>query len=319
MAGALALLGIGTIGAACEPLVDGVPREVPDTGAVPPATKSVESLEPRVWAPPEPRAADVPEGSGTVVVRRGDTYTFDPADIRTLRPDLFREPHISVFDVLAHLGETGQIDLTYHFDVGMDTHVIDQINGVAGWWYVAYYSNGWPEPNTFRMDHYPYKNRMTIQLQEVAQDELEPIYQSFRDETQRLEENGGKVIIPSLVIQSPAGDHVFEDVTVTPHDVRADVLQPGVPTALDALINLWEAGALPELKLTWYERIGSADPVDSYWVEQVDRAVADGGCGFVYEIGDRRFPGFSGSHIHIPSDVRIIRSPEYALWFWICL
>ena len=106
---------------------------------------------------------------------------------------------------------------------------------------------------------------------------------------------------------------------MTAHDVRSDVLQPGVTTALDALVSLAEQGELSGLKLTWYERIGRADPVDSYWVEQVNDAVAYGGCGFVYETGPGAYPGFSGTHIHIPADVRITVSPEYALWFWICL
>lgn len=44
-----------------------------------------------------------------------------------------------------------------------------------------------------------------------------------------------------------------------------------------------------------------------------------GSCGFVYEIGLDEFSGFNGSHIHIPLDVRMIVSPEHALWFWICL
>jgi hypothetical protein len=37
------------------------------------------------------------------------------------------------------------------------------------------------------------------------------------------------------------------------------------------------------------------------------------------EVSPRDFSGFSGSHIHIPADVRMILSPEYELWFWICL
>ena len=90
-------------------------------------------------------------------------------------------------------------------------------------------------------------------------------------------------------------------------------------TALDALISLAEQGKLSDLGLTWYERIAAADPVDSFWVETIDQAQASGGCGFVYETGPRYFSGFSGSHIHIPSDVRVTVSPEYALWFWICL
>jgi hypothetical protein len=49
------------------------------------------------------------------------------------------------------------------------------------------------------------------------------------------------------------------------------------------------------------------------------QAEAAESCGFVYEAGPRSFSGFSGTHIHIPCDARPIVSPEYALWFWICL
>ena len=35
--------------------------------------------------------------------------------------------------------------------------------------------------------------------------------------------------------------------------------------------------------------------------------------------GRAAFSGFNGAHIHIPADVRALVSPEYALWFWLCL
>jgi hypothetical protein len=136
---------------------------------------------------------------------------------------------------------------------------------------------------------------------------------------QRLSDNGGQVVIPSLVIRAPGGRVAFEDVVVTPHNVRSDVLQPGVVTALDAIISLAEQGQISNLALTWYERIAGAQPVDNYWVERINEDAAVGGCGFVYETGPRDFAGFSGTHVHIPSDVRVTLSPEYALWFWICL
>jgi len=56
--------------------------------------------------------------------------------------------------------------------------------------------------------------------------------------------------------------------------------------------------------------------VDTFYVEQIDQAEAHDRCGFVYETGPR---GVSGVHIHIPSDIRVTVSPEYALWFWICI
>ena len=46
---------------------------------------------------------------------------------------------------------------------------------------------------------------------------------------------------------------------------------------------------------------------------------SQGRCGFVYEEGSNEFRRFDGNHIHIPSDYRILNSPEYMEWFWICI
>jgi hypothetical protein len=260
-----------------------------------------------------------PSGEAVVSVDKVGDFTFDSGAVPTLRPDVFQPGHYSVFDVLAHLASEGQIDLRHHFDEDADTHVVDSINGEPGWWHETYYAAGWPEPSVFRLDHYPYKPNTRIRLRRRDPKYLEGIYGSFREEVARLAGNGGEVIIPSLQIESPVRTWSFEDVAVTAHDVRTDVLQPGVITALDALLSLEDEGRLGSVGLTWYDRIANADPVDSYWVETVEIAEAQGGCGFVYETGPRRYSGFSGSHIHIPADVRVTVSPEYALWFWICL
>jgi hypothetical protein len=169
------------------------------------------------------------------------------------------------------------------------------------------------------MDMFPYKNQTHIRLYKEHADNLERIHRTFEEEVARLERNGGQVIIPEVTIRSPRANYTLRDVVVTPHNVRSDALQPGVVTALDALLSLGEQGELPVLKLTWYDRIGSADPVHHYFVEQIGESEAYGGCGFVYETGPQEFGGFRGTHIHIPSDLRVTVSPEYALWFWICL
>lgn len=322
MAGGLALCGVGALASACAPLIDTdspgtgsdetpMPRDGPPAYTLP--------TQDGAWTPQETHAGDLPAGEGSIRIEGAGESTFDASQIKPIRTDIFQPEHFSLFDVLVHLGERGDIALDYHFDEAMDTHVIDSIDDKRGWWYDAYYSNGWSESNAFRMDMYPYKNNTTLVVGTTHPTYLESIYQSFREEVDRLTQNDGQVIIPNLAIRSPAEDWTFQNVLVTPHDVRTDILQPGVVTALDAIISLVEQGQLPTLKLVWYENIGRADPVDNYFVEQVDDAVAAGGCGFVYETGPKSIPGFSGSHIHIPSDVRVTVSPEYALWFWICL
>jgi hypothetical protein len=260
--------------------------------------------------------ARLPSGQNIVRVEGLGEFQFQADGLQTLRPDIFQPGRFSLFDVLVHVADLGHISLDYHFSEEMNTHVIDSINGDASWWYTAFYSGGWPEGNAFRMDMFPYKNDMQFWLHRERGDRLTTIYDSFVREVDRLAQNAGKIIIPEVSIRSPKSNTLYRNVEVTAHDVRTDVLQPGVVTGLDAILSLAEQGELSELKITWYERIGSANPVDSYWLEQIDRAEAEGTCGFVYETGTR---GIGGNHIHLPSDVRVTVSPEYTLWFWICL
>ena len=272
------------------------------------------------WSTPFQHTGRKPAGTGKVIIDGIGDFSFDASQVTTLRSDIFKPGYFSVFDVLVYLSENGDISMDYHFDGNMDTHIIDTINGEPNWWYQAKYSSGWYESNVFRMDMYPYKDGAEIRLTQRREEYIARICRTFGDEMVRLMGNREKVIIPEVIIQSPRGTRkIFTDVQVTAHNIRGDILQPGTVTALDILLSLGEEGKLKEIKLTWYESIGAANPVDSYWVEQIDEDVAFGGCGFVYETGPREFAGFAGSHIHIPLDVRVIVSPDYAFWFWICL
>ena len=261
-----------------------------------------------------------PNTIGSINISGISEFSFNPVDLETIRSDIFQPGHFSIFDVLVHLSKRGDLTLQYHFDDSLATHVIDSINNEEHWWYAVHYSGGWRENIAFRMDTHPYKDNSYIEFFRESSEHLEGIYATFRDEVDRLRTNGGKIIIPEFTIQSPDEQWSFNDVEVTPHNVRQDVLQPGVVTALDALLSMLEQDKLSQLKLTWYQSIRTADPVDSYWVENIDISQeAMGGCGFVYETGAKIFSGFRGSHIHIPSDIRVTVSPEYAYWFWICL
>jgi len=71
--------------------------------------------------------------------------------------------------------------------------------------------------------------------------------------------------------------------------------------------------------LKWYDSIGDADVVRSYWVNGINDDIAHGTCGWVYESGAWLYQRFSGNHIHIPQDFRPINSPVYYETFWICL
>lgn len=256
--------------------------------------------------------------SGNIMIEGVGEFQFQPEEIATMRKDIFTDGHFSVFDVLAHLDSVGSIDMAYHLDEEMNTNVIDSINGMENWWYMAYYDGGWAETNVFRADHYPYKDRMYIRFYQTKKEAIDSIYQAYREEGSRKAESGGKVIISSVLIKGLTVDLKFYDVEVTAHDLRSDSFQPGVITAIDVVMSLADQGKL-SYDLKWYDSIGASGIVRSYWVERIDEDESFARCGFVYESGPVKYIGFRGNHIHIPSDSRVINSPEYLEMFWICL
>jgi hypothetical protein len=245
-------------------------------------------------------------------------FKFNPEEIQTIREDIFRPGHFSIFDILVYLDEKNSIDLEYHFDDSMNTHVIESINGKSNWWYEAYYDGGWPENNVFRMDHYPHKEKMTITLFQTSKSEINNYHRIFSEEIERLDQNNGNIIIPKVIIRGTRETQTFGNVEVTPHNLRNDVFQDGVITAMDVILTLDDNKEI-SAKLQWYESIGSAEVVKSYWVEEINNDKAFGRCGFVYEEGSYDYEGFRGNHIHIPSDSRILNSPQYVEYFWICI
>lgn len=60
--------------------------------------------------------ATEPGTPSSVTIAELGEFSYDPAQVRTLRPDIFQPDHFSVFDVLVHLDRQGKIDMVYHFD-----------------------------------------------------------------------------------------------------------------------------------------------------------------------------------------------------------
>lgn len=59
--------------------------------------------------------------------------------------------------------------------------------------------------------------------------------------------------------------------------------------------------------------------VKNYWVESINGDSASGRCGFVHEEGSVSNMNRDGNHIHLPSGIKALTSPEYAWWFYICV
>jgi len=255
---------------------------------------------------------------GEIEITDLGNFSFDPAKVQTVREDIFQDGYFSIFDVLVHLNETGQVALDYYFDEDMNTYVIAEMNGHTEWWYDAFYDGGWRERSVFRIDHYPYKDEMFLRMVHTTEEYLESVYKTYREEEERKRENDGSIVVPEVIIEGKNETMVFENLEVKAHNLRSDMFQPGVVTAIDTILSLADEGHI-SYDLQWYESIGSAGVVKSYWVNRINEDESEGRCGFVYEAGDESFYFFRGNHNHIPSDTRVINSPQYVKYFWICI
>ena len=267
--------------------------------------------------PDVPGENTLPKNQGTVGIG-SNTFTFDSTQVETVRPDIFNPGYFSVFDVLVHLHIQGLIDLQYHFNESMNTHIIDEIDGESDWWYQIYYSGGWSERNVFRPDHYPWKDQSTLTFYKETPSRISSIYAVWEEEVTRKSSNNQEVIIPQVEIRSKSFTLAFENVKATPHNLRNDIFQDNIITAIDVILSLGAQGKIT-YELQWYDSIGRANIVRNFWVEAIDNDTAAGTCGFVYEAGSQKYRGFTGNHIHLPSDTRTLNSPEYVEFFWICI
>ncbi len=278
--------------------------------------------------PPGMYAGRAPTAPGTVEIRGVRTLSFDPAAVRTSRPDLFLEGNFSVFDVLVHLAERGDIALEYVWSDAAATHEIVSLNGLSGWWYDAAYAGGEFERPVVRMDHFPVKDGMRIRLYLDQPERLAAIEQSFREEVARREANGGAVIIPEVMIRGPRWTLVTRDVVVEPTGIRSDVFRPDAVTAFDVLLALGRDGAISSVKLVWHDRLDDADHVDSFMVHALlgggHEAPATEGCMFAHQTGSGVIEGFlvphdhGTPHVHLSADLEALVSPEYVRWTWVC-
>jgi len=266
---------------------------------------------------------------GTIEIRGLGSFAFDPTQVQTLRKDVFQTGYFSVFDALAHLARQGQIQMQYAWDDAAGTYLVQSLNGKSGWWYDAHYAGGTFERPVVRMDEYPVKDGMTIQLYLEDPERLAAILTSFREETARLQANAGRLVLPRVKVTAPQGELVFEDVLVTAHNSRLDVLQSGVVTVLDVLLSLGEQGKLAAVGLTWRAEMDGADPVDGYFVDRIDAAgfliLSTGDCTYAHEVGSEGLMnylpphGHKTSHVHLTSDLKVLTSPEYVEFLWTCL
>jgi len=249
-------------------------------------------------------------------------FLIDPCEIKTLRPDIFNKGYFSVFDCLVHVCRKRNIEIKYHFDSQLRSHVIDSIAEKPNWWYAAiYHGGGRPEEPIHRMDTHPYKDWMKIEVYRVPKERIDQIHSAFRSEAKRLKSNKNKVIIPEVIIKTPDMNLKFTNVEVKPYGIRSDMFKPDVMTAADIMLSLADKGKL-SLDLLWREQFGRA-LVQGYYFIRFNKEQAHGRAGFTYSLGEKITyePGarprrFGDNNFHMTTDIRVIVSPQYMHCRW---
>ncbi|MDD5264287.1 MAG: hypothetical protein PHU43_05550 [Candidatus Bipolaricaulis sp.] len=276
----------------------------------------------------EMRADPVPSQLGKLEIRGVGTFTYDPATLKTVRPDVFAEGRFSAFDALAALATAGSVDVQYAYDESLATYVIRSINGLTGWWYDVRLPGGAFERTALRMDMYPLKDGAEVYLYLEDPARLAAIESSFREEVALREAHGGRTIIPGVTIKGPRSTVTFRDVVATSHNVRPDVFRPGAITALDVLLSLGDQGLIAGLELAWHAMVDDVPSVNHYMVDWISLPDVLGernsSCGYMDEAATEGLRGFLTPHshattrIHLSSDLELLVSPEYVEWQWLC-
>ena len=253
-----------------------------------------------------------------------DRWDVKPDGIKTVRPDIFKPGYFSAFDVLLAACKANEVEIRYHFDEAMKTHVIDTIAGKTSWWYgIGYHGAGRPEIPAHRMDTLPYKDGLRLVVFQDTTERIAQFYAAFLAEVERSKRNGGKIIIPEVRVRTKGrGVKRFENVPVRAFNLRSDMYQHGVVTALDIPLSIAEQGKTTA-DVTWVDKIGRAT-VESYYVTRIGEDTQEGMAGFYYNLGENaiagiRIRGFGNNRVHINADLRVLCSPEYAEWRWIDL
>ncbi|TKB56513.1 hypothetical protein [Ferrimonas aestuarii] len=260
----------------------------------------------RTTAKPAPGAADY-----TMTISAAELKRFAE---RSVRDDIFVDGNYSALDVILYvssirddfevtLGDFNKTLNTYEFTTSFDANndgdfddegdSKDSVNWYASMLYSggdAKKSNGQPvfEPLYDRMDELWVKQGMHIRFQPEAVSMTERRNQGLQAEVDRFKAAGNKVVIDELRVDfgDGRGDQVLaSQVEVKPYNLRPDVFQKDVITAMDIALTVHDEYGI-EMGIAFWPTISTNANVGSYAITEVDGKRAHGFYGWSIKRGE---------------------------------
>ncbi|WP_162618027.1 cytochrome c3 family protein [Shewanella halifaxensis] len=165
-----------------------------------------------------------------------------------------------------------------------------------------------------RADLFPVKNDMSVIFIQAQPAEMEIRANKYQTEMERFDKNGGKTIIPEIVIDFKPGQIIdgifnkgvraeFHNIEVKPYNLRTDLYKEGVITELDAWLSLQDAWKDKGLNIQWsyWPKLSTSANVQGYVATAIEfngvdsngtiinqRYTNNGACGFVHHTGERK-------------------------------
>jgi len=141
-------------------------------------------------------------------------FSFNPTDINTMRSDIFDNHEFSVFDIVAGLNQSSQIDLKYHFNESTDGYVIDSINGIENWWYKVSNVSGVISNEDTHIDKYKFDEAYSIALVRITAEEFTARYgvsDIAQTETELKDAQGALMALSEQMIARIIQDNLTEE------------------------------------------------------------------------------------------------------------